>query len=57
MRSRKYGRGELALRFVVGIIWVPVSIYRFGWPWWILPVWVALFAVATWWLGRRAASA
>ncbi|MDP9225490.1 MAG: hypothetical protein M3P18_16940 [Actinomycetota bacterium] len=53
MRTRKYGRRELALRFAVGIVWVPVCIYRFGWPWWILPLWVAVFAVATWWAWKR----
>ena len=57
MTTRKYGRRELAFRFVAGVLFSPVVVYRLHWPWWTLPIvmiaFAAIFAVATWWVWTR----
>lgn len=57
MTTRKYGRRELKWRFVIGIVWSPVLVYRLHWPWWTLPfviaTFIGLFALATWWVWKR----
>lgn len=54
----QYGRREIAVRFVVGTVLATAIVIQSGWPWWLIPVYMAVFAGGTayvWKRGRIAA--